>query len=342
MKAGVMLLATAVLGLVGCQEPNGPGNFNPAGTGLRVSQALGAIENNQAVQSMAVLSDAFTFAAAAPAAPFPGHALQPAPARPGAFQRLATTLVASSPQALFPAEAMGKTFVYNSEAGQYEASDLAGAPANGARFTLYGVNSAEGTVTLPLDPVGFLDLADQSSAAANTLGITAFLNGVTVLDYDADASVGGGSFSFTAKGFVSEGTHRLDFDLSQSVSGSSGALIDYRITVPGQSPLLIQVNATATSLSLADIRLGITEGDDEMEIAVTTNSQGASGTVKYNGRTLAGITVTGASDPVFTGSGGWVLTPEDLAGLRTLFDIVDVLFERFDDLLFPCYFVFGI
>jgi hypothetical protein len=74
-------------------------------------------------------------------------------------------------------------------------------------------------------------------------------------------------------------------------------------------------------------------------MSVTGSEQSANGTVKYNDRTLATVMVTG-NNPAFTGSGGQVLSPDDLTGLRRLYNAVDELLTRFDGLLVPAYFVF--
>ena len=84
------------------------------------------------------------------------------------------------------------------------------------------VDRAQRIVVTPLQQVGTLDLIDKSTPAANTVGIQAVVNNVTVLAYDASGAISGGNFTFSAKGYVSDATTRLDFDLSQSFSTSTG------------------------------------------------------------------------------------------------------------------------
>ena len=318
------LFLAALVALTACGEANGPENFNPMATGQKVGQAFGAVDNNRAVQCMNVMSHAFTLTAAPSMPPDP----------PG--------VAPSNPAGLFPTNAVGKTFTYNSQTGRYQAGDQAGAPAVGVRYLLYAVDPVNAVVIPPPQQIGVLDLTDKSSSAANTLGVRAVVNNVTVLEYDANAAVAASSFTFAAKGYVQDGANRLDFDLSQSVSPTGDLKVDYKITAPNQGNMSIRLEANGKYGGASTATLTITEGKDKMEIVVSGTDANNTGTVKYNGKTLANISVTGASDPVFTGAGGRVLTADDATGLKQLFDLVDALLERFDDLLVPSYFVFGL
>ncbi len=344
------LLLAALVALTACGDSNGPGNFSPMATSQKVGQAFGAVDNNKAVRSMNVLAHAFTLTAAPPVLP------DPAPAAPvhvtgldasllgvgRALEHAAARFATSNPAALFPANAVGKTFIYSSQTAKYQASDQSGAPTAGVRYLLYAVDPTNTVVMTPLQQVGILDLSDKSSNAANTLGIKAAINDLTVLEYDASGSVATSSFTFGAKGYVVDGANRLDFDLSQSVSVAGDLKIDYKITAPNQGNVSIRLEANGTYGGTSTATLTITEGSDKMEIVATGTDASRTGTVKYNGKTLANISVTGKNDPVFTGASGRVLTADDASGLKQLFDLADTLLARFDDLLVPAYFVFGL
>ncbi|MBI4499806.1 MAG: hypothetical protein HY700_01470 [Gemmatimonadetes bacterium] len=339
------LAAASLLVLAACKD-GGVEAFNPGTTGQKVEQAFGAVDNNQAVQSMEVMSGALTFTGAPPA--FVGTPLSRShlagldPTIFGTLQMLerSTTLFTpASPAALFPSAVLGKTFVYSTQTGKYQASDLTGAPANGVRFLLYAVNPVQHTVVTPLQQIGTLDLTDKSSQAGNTMGVKAVINNVTVLEYDATASITGTSFSSSVKGYVTDGTNRLDFDLSLSASGTTGLRADYKLTGREVS---LEILATATSSSMASVTLTVTEGKNKLEVSVSGSEASSTGTVKYNGTTVANISVTGDQDPVFTGANGKTLTSEDLAGLKKLFDQVDTILNGFDDVLVPYHFVFSV
>jgi hypothetical protein len=168
--------------------------------------------------------------------------------------------------------------------------------------------------------------------------VQAVVNNVTVISYDASGSISGGTFSFSARGYVTDGTNRLDFDLSQNVSIATGLQFDYKLTGANFS---LEIVGNATTAGDANSTLTVTENSDKLEIAVTGTTQSSTGTVKYNGNTIASITVTGGQDPVFTGTGGHALTPDDLSGLKKLFNQVDSTLAGFDHVLFPACFIFG-
>jgi hypothetical protein len=320
-----LLAAAALLALAGCNEATGPENFAPMATSQKVDQAFGAVDDNKAVQSMDVMSSAFSFTGAAPPAYF------------------GASPTASAPTGIFPCTAcLGKTFVYNTQTGRYEPSGLAGAPANGIRYLLYAVDADQDLLIIPLQQIGYLDLTDKSSSAGNTVGIKAVINDVTVLDYDASGSISGGSLTFGAKGNVTDAANRLDFDLSQSVSSTGDIKVDYKITAPHQDNMSVQILLTGKVGGAATSTLTVTESGNKLEVSVTGTQAASTGTVKYNGKTFATMSQAGSGDPVFVGANGKVLTTDDLAGLKRLFDNVEDLFQRFDDLLVPSYFVFGI
>ena len=334
----------------GCKDSNGPESYNPMATSQTAAQAYGAVQNNKAVQSLDVLGSAFTLTGATAPLPFPAPAPDYSAFRTvppellntlQRLERLATTFSAASPQDLFPSTVRGKTFVYNPQTARYAPSDRTGAPANGVRFMLYAVDPVLKRVVTPLQEVGYLDLTDKGS---NTLGIKAVITSVTpnvtALEYDATGAIGTSGFTFSAKGYVSDGTTRLDFDLSLSLAAATGLKIDYKITQQAKN-LSIHVVATGTTSNTGNVTLTITEGSNNLEVAAIGTNTSVSGTIKYNGSTVA--TISGKPEnPVFTGANGKVLTADDLIGLKNLFDFVDKLFDGFDDLLLPAFFVFGI
>src|SRR5437868_4333194 len=136
-RLALATLATA-LTVGACKDSLGVADFNPAMTGQKVDGAVAALGNNQAVQSMNVMSNAFTFSGAPPA---PLSAALAAARLAGRNRSVFAAIgtLERAPEGLFPAAALGKTFVYNSQTGKYQASDLSGAPANGVRYLLYAV-----------------------------------------------------------------------------------------------------------------------------------------------------------------------------------------------------------
>jgi hypothetical protein len=321
------MLFVALLTVLGaCKDSGGSTeSFDPSTTGTKVSQAFGAVQANKAVQSFDVMSGAFTFAGATAA--FPGA---------GKFAS------GAAPTAVLPANVLGKTFGYNTTTAKYQPVDQAGAPSNGVRYLLYAVDTVTRTVVSPLQQIGYLDLTDKSSASSNTIGVTAQVNNVTVLSYDANASISGGSFSYGAKGNVIDGSNRLDFDITQNVGGSGAIQVDYKLTAPTMNNLGVEITLNATSSTAGTSDLMVTDNADKLEIAMTTSGSTSNGTAKFNGTTVANLTAQGNADPSITAAGSRTLSATDMSGLKQLYKTVDLVFSRFDDVLFPSYFVFGV
>ncbi len=296
------------------------GNFNPVATNQKIDAAMGAL-GNAAVQSVDILAGAFTFTMTAP--PHPG------------------TAVAVVPAGIIPcSQCLGRTFAYVPQAGRYQPTDATGAPSDAVRYLLYAVNPVTRVVVTPLQQVGTLDLADK---AGNTLGVKAVVSNATVLDYNANASITTGNFLLTAKGYVTSGTERLDFDLTQSVNvTSSDTRVDYKITSPTQGNMQIDFLLTGKLGGAKNATLTVTEAKDKLEITANGTAASSTGTVKMNGSTLATLTDTDQTDQVFNPSGGRILTPAEILALVTMFNRVDVILASFDDLLVPAFFVFGI
>ena len=336
-----MLRAVALalpLCLAGCTELSGPEAFAPMLSSQKVDLAFGALGNNQAVQSLEVLASAFSYTGAAPR--YPGsYRIRDL----GPLGRVISAIGAAAPNGVFPCTAcIGKTFTYNNQTGRYQPSDVTGAPANGLRYLLYAVNPATHTVMLPLQQLGYVDLADKSGQGANTMGVNAVVNGSTVLSYDASGSISTGTLNFTAKGYVTDGTNRIDFDLSQTVSSTGNVHVDYKITIASQANVAIEMILDAKASGSASSSFLLTENGNQLEILLAGTQTSASGSVKYNGKTLASITASGSADPTFAGVAGRFLSADDLTGLLKLFRKVDQFFTGFDDMLSPSYFVFGI
>lgn len=313
-------LALAGIVVVACTDL-GTESFDPMGSSKKAQEAFGRVGSNAAVHNFDALQSAFTFTGASP------QAIQPK----------ATAMAPAAPAGV-PAGALTRTFIYDSPTGKYVASDQTGAPDNGARFILYEVNPATRAITIPLVPIGHLDLTNESTPSPSSLGVKAVIGSVTVLDYRASGSGIGGGLSVSAQGNVSDGTGRLDFELGQNFSQATGVRIDYKVSAPSPE-ITIQTVATQTggATSPTTVTLTVTEGRNKLEVSATGTSASVIGTVEYNGHDIAKISGSG-DQPVFTGQGGRQLTAAEMDGLKQLFDFVDVLFEGIDDLLIPAYF----
>ncbi|HET8634818.1 MAG TPA: hypothetical protein VFL88_11790 [Gemmatimonadales bacterium] len=112
-----------------------------------------------------------------------------------------------------PPEDAGKTWVYNSETGQYEVSDLTGAPANGVRVMLYE-QDINGEFILPLVETGHVDLTDLSSGSTGKGRLQAVKGSTTFLDYTVTVTGDETDGSMSVDGFLALSSGRLDVEFS--------------------------------------------------------------------------------------------------------------------------------
>ncbi len=342
------LLGFAALVIAGCSD-SGP--FDPVATDDAVEGVFATIENNQAVQSVGVLAELFPSFGAAPAAlqaamPTALHAARGTPqwfgARLSQLQLRPPPRSTAAPAVLFPADLLGKTFVYNTQTAAYEVDlNRSGAPATGVRLILYAVDPILRQIITPLNEIGQLDLTDEGTPAADAVGIKAVINDVTVLDYVASASITTSSVSFSAQGVLSDGTTNVNFTLSQTFSETDGVIIDYDVSVPDQD-VRLQLKVTADPQG-ASVHITFTIEHDGRTVVldVTGTDTSISGTVSHNGETV--LEISGNPDaPTFTDVAGNPLSPEQLVSLKDLFDGAGDIFDHLDDLLAPAYHVLQI
>jgi hypothetical protein len=135
----------------------------------------------------------------------------------------------SAPNGVLLPDAMeGITFVWDVADSMYVASDLTGAPANGARFVFYAVNPFSGYPTEPLTEVGYMDLTDETTSDLARLEVLVVdeVNDRTMADYYLQGAVDSldnfTTVTLDTEGFV-RGADRLDFDMQMVFGGADGS-----------------------------------------------------------------------------------------------------------------------
>jgi hypothetical protein len=340
-KLGVGAL---VLGIAtACGDSTGPSDeFDPVQTDQAADAVFDVIAQNQALQSIAILSQGFNFSAAQSAVGLATTATVEASGLTALhLQRLGAAAVsfsAAAPAALFPPSVVGITFVYNTQTSEYEADTTRiGAPAAGVRFILYAVDPILFRVVTPLQEIGYVDLDDESSPTANRVRITAVVGSVTALNYVATGSLGNGGANFSADGFISDGDNQVDFELDVGISASDITL-DYLIALAGHNQS-IRLVATGDLETDPSITVTITDGADSVVFTASTANGTIEGSISFNGEPV--VLISGdEDDATFTRADGTPLTNAELAALESLGDIIGELFDTFDDLLAPAVFVF--
>ena len=338
--------AGLALVLAGCGDSTGPGTFDPVTTNEAANEVLATFGDNPALDAIGVLSSDFpALGGGAPAPAFVAAQGLSWPERvderANLLERVGPFLNPANPAAIFPADLLGQTFIYDVDSAHYVlAPDSTGAPASGVRLKLYAVDPILEQPILPLNDVGYLDLTDESSPSADALGVLAVVQGVTYLDYLASAVQTTSSLTFTADGYVSDGQTQVDFTLSHTWSETDGFVVDYDISVPSTGSavgLMISVNGQSEVINL---ELFVTHEGETVLFEASMSEASLSGTVKYGPNADIVVQISGTpQEPIFTDAAGNPLTGEQLRSLAELFDSVGDIIDEFDDLLIPAYLV---
>ena len=339
-SAGLVLIAA----VAACSDSTGPEDFSPTDANTKAEAVLSVMNDNAALASLSVLAPYMQFGAAQMAlsvAPFDPTQPQARTAaeRLQALRVAAPSFGSSASLALFPADLLGKTFVFNPALERYEIDDTAtGAPADGVRLILYAVDPVLRQILEPLDPVGYLDLIDVSTASSDALRLVAVIEGETFLDYTASVTQTTTSTTIAAEGFLSDGTDQVDFDLSLS-AGLNSVSLDYLLSAGGNS---VHLEASFSGGGEGEFEATLTvQGDgDTVILTVTVTPSTVSGEITYNGDVA--VTISGGPDEVtFTRPDGTPLTQQEINALEALGAIIEELFDAFDNLLAPALVVFA-
>lgn len=337
--ASRLLVPAAAAALVACGSSTAPGTpFDPVATQATTQTIFTPVDSNQAILSLGVLSNKFTLSGAPVLLDVTGLLGDGQPSTPAdiltRLRRAGIALDAANLASLFPSTVVGKTFIYNPNTALYEVSTRTGAPATGVRFILYAVHPMLNTVVTPLQEIGYLDLDDQTTA----LHITAVIGGVTYLDYSVSSSINqSASFQLNADGYVTDGSHRVNFTVALSAS-PSGVTIDYDITAPASGGE-IHLQANGTSSTDLTTTLTITDGTNTTVIKITQSGTALDGTITYNGTVVVDIGGT-TTQPTFTSASGASLTNAQLTALQALGNFIGNVFNGFNALLAPAFFAY--
>lgn len=350
----VPLALALVLGAAACGDgpagPGGAGAFDVASTAEAVRSVTAEREEHRDfTATMALVSGRLESAASVPSAAslFVARGWQPsldADAWAALAGDLGRTSDADGSRALLlPETLLGSTLIWNPETDRYEVDpERTGAPADGVRFVMYEVDPDTGRPAEPLNEVGFVDLVDESTSdsglrlrvhAVDTTGPSP----VDLADYVVEGSLvlaGETRLDLSASGFLSDGTDRLDFSLSQNLtlpssSSTARGSLDYSLSLEDGATVTLTADGTfdlsgGTASSLT-ATLTLEDGGDVVETSVEVAADGAlDGAVAFNGREVILIAGT-RSNPEFTRPDGSEVTQEEREALRDLFRAVEEL-----------------
>jgi len=339
-------LACCALALGACEKspaaPATSAGFDPAAVSAALSVVNGVF-GTPAMQSLAALSPLLKVAAAPPltAGSAAGIACAPAAAR---------TTVAAAPRStqvtsLIADSLFRHVFVWDSAASAYRAGSDSSGPSGGIRFVLYDVSSY-GLPTLPLTSDGWLDLTDQSTAAA--LQLHAQVDGGTSTLADYVVALSGMQTADTARlvGTLTDGTHTLAFRDSTTRAGVTGTA-GVRVSVTAH--LVDSLGNFSLDMFAARTSFDPFDYNDTLDVTFT----GATQTVRLAGTVMTycllpsvGLTVSvddtayatitnGTSTPNVTIVGGQPATAAEAQALLGMKDAQQQLFAWLGDLFAP-------
>jgi hypothetical protein len=364
MKAGTVRTALAVSGIVafaGCADdrgvigPPGDGPFSPQTIAGSIFSLRFAPDNIAAVQVETIAGALGLTTAGGSIAPrASGRGERGKVARTSLTPALRTSgvigIVANQAARrangtsvpLFPINFLGRTFVYDAglEAYVLDAS-LGGAPANGVRFLLYTLETGGVLPALPLFPIGFVDLIDQSDATSTRIRVRAVdttgSGNVALADYYVDGAFGSVSsgilVNLIAEGFMADRNGRFDFRLDEILETDDLAAVTF-----------VSIVHDVVSDEGTDVRLEV-EGDlandgshAALDYVMTIRGAGGrtvvdlgivddvqDGTITHNGAVEALVAGT-VLQPDFTPTRGGGFSFDELTALdEILFGIDDIL-----------------
>jgi hypothetical protein len=225
---------------------------------------------------------------------------------------------AISASSAIPPEAAGKTWVYNSETGDYEVSDLTGAPSNGVRILLYE-QDANGEFILPLQETGHVDLTDLSSGSTGKGRLQAVKGSTTFLDYTVSVTGDDANGSMSVDGFLALPFGRLDVEFSANgTDNGTTSTFDVQSSLDFSAQDLsfdFGMNGTVDDeAGTGDFTMSETIKSPNGRMDLTgssTEEAGATFTIKVNGDTWAtydGTTLTPVDGRTLTGDEQQALT----------------------------------
>lgn len=351
-RTALLGAAVAALAAGACNESTAPSAVDPTAMATVVSNLDASMSQNQVFQSLTALDGTGPLGAVVARAITPlasVGATRTAWGSAAVRTRVRMEGIANAPSAvlaLFFSNVLGKTFQWDttSPAG-YRITDstLAGAPSNGVRFLLYQIDTATGQPSLPLYPIGYLDLTDVSTASVNAVHLLLKVGSLTAADYTVTEDKTTSSLTLSAVGYVTNavvsGSPVVQFNLSHTLSLSDSSLAtDYEANDGSATVSLVSTVSGSGGTPSLTLDWKATKGGS-VEIV------GFSGDTihmefKINGSTIATVTGTPAN-PSLTTPSGQPLSPTEGTALVAILDGFDSIYFNLSLVFLPGLMVFG-
>jgi hypothetical protein len=234
-----------------------------------------------------------------------------------------------------------QTFVWDPSTNSYVASSEPGAPPKGDRFVLYAISGRTGLPSVPLAPIGYVDLTRSSPGAVDVtlVGTPATGPSTTYASYrvagEGSGGLARGASVVQLAGFVTDGITRLDITVRIDSTTTPGTLsVETALAVAGED---LRVDESVTLASQGGDRarmttdLQVASGGELVramgDVTLDTTTHIGSGTMTVSVDDSAFATITlGGPDLVFAAAPGVALTTADETTLRALFSTSFELF----------------
>lgn len=344
------------MGVTACNDANGPGeSFDPTASAEDL-EAVGAAFETDVYKSLAAMGDDFSASGA------PGYAAEVvetsweliSPDMPGrmqvAAQHMAELLdAASAAVVLIPESFRGRTYEYDALEGYVHNPERTGAPENGIRFILYEVNPITGE---PGETeIGFVDVTDESTETAAIARLRVVSEEMEYVNYTVTATGVLNSISFNIVGYVTDGTTRVDIDLTNSVDATFASArleVDYIIEVVARdfridANVVIEVDGETQQAELT-LEASFRQDANSVLVDGTIDIDARTGlvTMTVNGDLFATITLSPTTITV-VGPDGEALSAEDAQSVRKIIEALQEIFDdTFEDFFDPVEWLFDL
>lgn len=342
----VPALALAFLA-AGCKESTAPAG-DPTSLVPAVQTLDASLSQNAVFQSLAALSNTVVFAAA----PVPLSVTGTAGAVAAARRSLALIQqfggrTGNAIQALFPANVLGKTFVWDTASGgRYRIMDssLTGAPSNGVRFILYQVDTATLRPRLPLTTTGHVDLTDVSTPQANALHILIQVGTQTAGDYTITNVRTTTTDTLRADGYIVDvvgGGTPVTFDLKHALNLSDSSLVTTYVAA-GNGATVTMSTAISGASGAESLTLDwLISKAGSVEVVGTITPAATDVQFKVNGSVWATASGVAGGPVSITGANGRTLSAPELAALGAILQGFVSIFAHLSAVFAPAALVFS-
>jgi hypothetical protein len=339
----------AVLALSACSDtgPNFEGNFDATGTSSNL-QTIEAAYSTPAFRSFSVLGDQFEVGGGVPAASAnliraAAQSVTMTDQAKIAADKIANAIAAPA-AILIPEEYRAQTYTYNGEYYEVNPDRADEAPTTGVRFILYAVNPVTDEIAEPLNEIGYADLIDLSNDTQASVQLVVASGGVDYLDYTVTATGVITAPTFTIDGYITDGDTPVTFTLVAgyiSTFASVTLTIDYDISV-GDFSVSADLSLETDGQDGATVTVDVTFTNDGYPVRIFGGVQNDVGTLQVtgDGQLFATITFT-ATQITVVGADGEALDQDEIAALHNLMEMIEEVFDAFDDLFNPVEFLFG-